>query len=97
MFARVTHVQAKPGKLDEVVALYQESVIPLLAQQDGFHSTFLLTDPASGKGMSITLWNSDAARLAGDSNGFLLQQVMKVVPLLAAPPIPEGYVALGAA
>ena len=97
MFARVTHVLAKPGKLDEVVALYQESVIPLLEQQDGFHSTFLLTDPASGKGMSITLWNSDAARQAGDSNGFLLQQVMKVVPLLAAPPIPEGYVALGAA
>ncbi len=97
MFARVTHVQAKPGKLDEVVALYQESVIPLLEQQGGFHSTFLLTDPSSGKGMSITLWNSDAARLAGDSNGFLLQQVMKVAPMLVAPPVAEGYVAHGAA
>lgn len=93
MFARVTHVQSKPGKLDDVVALYQDAVIPLLKQQPGFKSTFLLTDPETGTGMSITLWESEAEREAGDSNGFLLEQVMKVVPLLAAPPVREGFVA----
>ena len=35
MFARVTHVQSKPGTLDAVVALYQDSVVPLLKQQPG--------------------------------------------------------------
>lgn len=92
MFARVTHVQPKPGKLDEVVALYQDCVLPLLKQQQGFHSTLLLTDPATGKGMSITLWDSQADRQAGDSNGFLLEQVLKVMPLLAAPPVAEGFI-----
>lgn len=93
MFARVTHVQSKPGKLDEIVAVYQDSVIPLLKQQQGFHSTFLLTDPDTGKGMSITLWETEADRQAGDSNGLVLEQVMKVVPLMAAPPVREAFVA----
>jgi heme-degrading monooxygenase HmoA len=93
MFARVTHVQSKPGKLDEVVALFQDSVMPLLKQQQGFKSSLLLTDPATGKGMSITVWETEADRQAGDSNGVLLEQVIKVMPLLAAPPLPESFVA----
>ena len=93
MFARVTHVQSKPGKLDEVVALFQDSVMPLLKQQQGFKSSLLLSDPATGKGMSITVWESEADLQAGDTNGVLLEQVVKVMPLLAAPPVPEIFVA----
>lgn len=93
MFARVTHVQSKPGTLDAVVALYQESVVPLLKLQPGFESTFLLTDPATGKGMSITLWRSEAERQAADSSGLLVEQIVKVMPLLAVPPVPEGWAA----
>ncbi|MES2951387.1 MAG: antibiotic biosynthesis monooxygenase [Pseudomonadota bacterium] len=95
MFARVTHVQAKPDMLQDVVALYQDCVTPLLKQQQGFESTLLLTDPLTGKGMSITVWDSEASRQAADGNGFLREQIMKVMPMLAAPPVPEGYVASG--
>ena len=93
MFARVTHVQAKPGKLDDVIALYQDAVVPLLKQQQGFDSTVLLSDPATGKGMSITLWRTEADRQAGDLNARLREQIVKVVPLLAAPPAVESFVA----
>jgi heme-degrading monooxygenase HmoA len=93
MFARVTHVQAKPGKLDDVIALYQDAVVPLLKQQQGFESTLLLSDPASGKGMSITLWHTDADRQAGDVNAQLHEQIIKVMPLLAAAPVAESLVA----
>lgn len=93
MFARVTHVHAKPGKLGDVIALYQDAVVPLLKRQQGFDSTFLLSDPASGKGMSITLWHTEADRQAGDVNGQLREQIIKVMPLLAAPPVAESFVA----
>lgn len=93
MFARVMHIQSKPGKLDEVITCYQDSVMPVLKQQPGFSNTLLLTDPATGKGMSITLWHSEADQRACDSNGFLLEQVGKVVPLLAAPPVREDFIA----
>lgn len=93
MFARVMHIQSQPGKLDEIVALYRESVLPVLQQQKGFHDTLLLTDPDSGKGMSITLWESAADQQASDANEFLREQIGKVMPLLAGPPTREDYVA----
>ncbi|MDQ1813867.1 hypothetical protein RBA41_11170 [Massilia sp. CCM 9210] len=94
MFARVTHVQAKPEKLAEIVALYNDSVLPVLQQLQGFKSTFLLTDPASGKGMSITLWETEADRLAGDSDPALRGPIVAVMPLLAGPPQAQGFDAI---
>ena len=38
MFARIMHVQSKPGKLEELTDLYQTSVFPTVKQQDGFIS-----------------------------------------------------------
>lgn len=93
MFARVMHIQSKPGKLEEVSSLYQASVLPVLKQQAGFVSTFLLTDPANGKGMSITIWQTEEALEASSSNGFLMEQIRKVAPLLAAPPVAEQLLA----
>jgi len=93
VFARVMHIQSKPGKLEEVAALYQTSVLPALKQQDGFVSTFLLTDSTNGKGMSITIWRTEEALKASSSSGFLMEQIRKVVPLLEAPPVAEQLVA----
>ncbi len=94
MFARVMHIHSKPGKIDQVVALYQESVIPALKQQKGFCKTLLLTDAASGNGMSITFWESESDQRHSETNGFLREQIGKVIPLLAAPPVREGFVAI---
>lgn len=93
MFARVMHVQSKPGKLEEIADLFQASVLPVLKQQDGFISSVLLTDPTCGKGMSITIWQTEDALKASAGNGFLMEQIRKVAPLLEAPPVTEQLVA----
>ncbi|MFZ6872675.1 antibiotic biosynthesis monooxygenase family protein [Undibacterium sp. Di27W] len=92
MFVRLTHVQSKPGQMGDVVALYQSVVLPLLQQQPGFSSTQLLTDPLTNKGISMTVWETETDRQAADSNGFLLEQIMKVMPFLTAQPISESYI-----
>ena len=92
MFARVMHIQAKPGKLDDVVAMYWESVAPALRTQEGFQSTFLLTDPGNDKGLSVTVWKSATARAASAASAGFLQQVGKVAPLLAGLPVGEDMV-----
>ncbi|NHZ97916.1 hypothetical protein F2P46_19625 [Massilia sp. CCM 8734] len=94
MFARVAHVQAKPEKIGEVVALYTSSVMPVLQQLHGFKGTYLLTDPDTGKGMSITLWETEADRLASDSEAALHGPIVQVMPLLAAPPVVLGFDAI---
>ena len=93
MFARVMHVQAKQGALDEVVTLYWQLVAPALQSQDGFHSTLLLTDPSIGSGMSNTIWKTEEARSASATNEQFLEQIRKVAPLLERPPKGENLVA----
>ena len=92
MFARVMHIQAKPGQLDAITALYCEAVVPVLRLEPGFVSSLLLPDPDTGKGMSIAMWNSQEDQDTSDSVGTLQAQIHSVIPLLETPPTREGYV-----
>lgn len=92
MFARVITVQAQPGKIDEAATLYRDSVIPAAKQQNGFNSAMLLTDPVTGKGISITLWETEADQKAGEASGYVAQQLGKMAPLLAGQPVRESFV-----
>ena len=92
MFARVITVHAQPGKIDEAATLYRDSIIPAARQQKGFNAAMLLTDPVTGKGISITLWETEADQKASEASGYLAQQLGKIVPLLAGPPVRESFV-----
>jgi hypothetical protein len=50
-----------------------------------------LIDRATGKGVSISLWDTEADMQAGESSGYYQQQVGKFAPLMMAPPVREVY------
>ena len=60
-------------------------------QQRGFKSGLLLTDPNTGKGVSVTLWETEADMIAGESSGYLQEQFAKVGAILVGPPVTEHY------
>lgn len=60
MYSRVITGHAQPGKVDEAVRLYQDAVVPAIKSQRGYKGTMFLTDRVTGKGISITLWQSEA-------------------------------------
>ena len=93
MNARVTFVQIVPGKLDEAVDLYRDSVLPAARQQKGFKGLYLLTltDRSAGKGISITLWETEADMIAGENSGYYQQQLAKFKDVFGAPPVREAY------
>ena len=93
MHARVTFVQIAPGKLDEAVDRYRDSVLPAAEQQKGFKGLYLLTltDRSVGKGISITLWETEADMLAGENSGYYQQQLAKFKDVFGAPPVREAY------
>jgi heme-degrading monooxygenase HmoA len=91
MHARVVTCQARPGKLDEGIGIYRDSVVPVARQQKGFKGILLLTDPGAGKAISITLWETEADMKAGESSGYFQEQIAKFGALLAAPPVRETY------
>ena len=91
MFARVITVQAQPGKVDEAAMLYRDSVIPAAKKQKGFSGAMLLTDPVTGKGISITLWETEADQKASEASGYVAQQLGKLASVLAGPPTRESF------
>lgn len=91
MNARVTIVQILPGKVDQAVDRYRDSVIPVANQQKGFKGAYLLTDRSTGKGISITLWETEADMTAGENSGYYQQQLAKFKDVFGAPPVRESY------
>ena len=91
MDARVVVMPGQPGKTDEAKKVFAESVIPVARQQAGFKGAMFLTDPNSGKGMSVTLWETEADLKASEASGYLQEQIAKFAPLLAGPPTREVF------
>lgn len=91
MIARVTSVSVQPDKVAEVTRIYNESILPTVKAASGNRGVFLLIDAASGKGMSITVWNTQADGEAYDSSGSYREQVAKVATFFSAPPSLASY------
>lgn len=91
MHARVVHVHIQRDKLDEAIRLFQESVVPAMKQQQGSREIFLLTDRSTGEGLSVSLWESEAAMTASESSGYLQEQLAKFREVFGQPPTTEHY------
>jgi len=89
MHARVITTMTKPEKIDDAVKVIQDSVLPAAQQQPGFKGLLLVTDRDSGKGYSLTLWETEDDMLAGEQSGYLQEQIAKVGPFLAGRPTTE--------
>ena len=90
MFARLTIVQVDPGKMAEVVKLYKDSVVPADRSKKGYRGVYLLTDDKTGKGYSISLWDSEEDAIANETSGYDKEQVGKFAEFFTGPPAQEG-------
>ena len=92
MYARVITARFQPGKFDEAVTLFRDSTISELKQQPGFKGVLLLSDSTTHKGMTITLWETEAdAHASGVGSDHLQAQFAKIASLVAAAPVTETY------
>ena len=91
MHCRAVTVQLHPGKTQEAIDLYQNSVVPVAKQQKGFRGAYLMTDAATGKGISISVWDSETDMVEGERSGYYQQQIAKFSLLFASAPVTEHY------
>ena len=92
MHARVILGKVKHGKQDEAINIYKENVVPAAKEQKGFKSMNLLTDMDTNKFISITIWETEKDMIAGESSGYLQEQVGKITSLFVGPPTIQHYV-----
>ena len=86
MFARVVRGVAREGQVNELVRAVQESVIPKVREQPGSRGLLLLTDAGSGQVISISLWESQEAMVAGETSDYLAGLIEEVSSMLEETP-----------
>ena len=92
MFARVTFSQVDPSQAEEVEAIMQETVLPMMRQQKGFKNYISFVDRASGKAITVTLWETEVDRQASDqASEYYDEAISRVKPFFKAPPVVENY------
>jgi hypothetical protein len=91
MYGRVVTVQYQPGKIDEGMRIVRDSILPVTRQQPGFKGGLWLLDSSTGKVMAITLWETEADLLAGETSGYLREQLGKLSNVLATQVVREVY------
>ena len=91
MFARLTIVQVKVDKIDEVIKIYGDNVVPAAKSQKGYKGILMLTDRKTGKGISIAMWESEQDAIANEKSGYYQQQVGRFKDHFTKPPVQEGY------
>ncbi|MEJ2682991.1 MAG: antibiotic biosynthesis monooxygenase [Candidatus Sulfobium sp.] len=91
MQAKVVTFQIKPGRRDEFIRLFQEFVVPGARKHKGFKGGLLLTDPKTGKGTSVALWETEADIIASEASGFYKEWVARLSDLFSGAPAREIY------
>ncbi len=91
MFARLTIVQVQMDKIDEIIKIFGESIIPAARSQKGSRGIYMLTDRKTGKGISLSFWDSEEDAIANEQSGYYQEQVGKVASFFTTAPVREGY------
>jgi heme-degrading monooxygenase HmoA len=84
-------VQVYVEKIDEVIKIFDEKVVPAAKSQKGYSGAYLLTDRKTGKGYALSLWDSEEDALANEQSGYYKEQVGRFAEYMTAPPVQEGY------
>ena len=91
MYSQVLKVNIQPGKMDEAIAIFKDSVAPAIHGWKGLQSGRMLVDRAGNKIMAVSFWDSAADEADLQSSDAYKEQVAKLAALFAGPPEVEVY------
>lgn len=91
MNARLTMCQTQPGKTQDVLKIFHDSIFPATKLQKGFRQMFLFTKSNSDQVVWFSFWATEAELKAADTVGFFKEQIGKLNELLTGPPITDMY------
>lgn len=74
MWARVSTFEGSPANTAESVSYLRDQIMPQARQLPGFRGVYALSDPQSGKSLTITLWDSEDELRASESEADRLRK-----------------------
>ena len=97
MYGRVVIVNAQQDQREKIARIIRDSVVPQAKQQQGFKGHLALIDPGPGKGIAISLWQTEADMRAGETGDYVREQLTRVAHLLTSALALAGYEVLAPA
>ena len=91
MHARMVSMETLPMSMGEAIRIYQELVVPAAKEQRGFRGALMLTDPDTGEGVSISLWESEDDMHASEASGFYHRKLDELDALFISTPVRKHY------
>jgi heme-degrading monooxygenase HmoA len=82
VYARIITSQLKIGTLAQATSIWRQSIVPSLKNTKGFQGGYMTSDPNTGKGMVVTLWETQADASAMDSSGQYQESIAQFADLL---------------
>ncbi|HEX6543359.1 MAG TPA: antibiotic biosynthesis monooxygenase [Ktedonobacterales bacterium] len=90
-FARITTATVPIDKSDELIRAYEQNNLPALRSVHGFEGIYLLMDPSTGEGFSLTFWATKEDAIAYEQSGLYAQLVEKLRPFFSTAPTLKSY------
>lgn len=91
MHARVVSMEMLPMNVAEAVRICEDRVLPAAREQEGFRGTWMLTDPDTGEGLSISFWNSEDDMHASEESGFYHRKLGELEAFFTSTPVRKHY------
>ncbi|QRQ99832.1 antibiotic biosynthesis monooxygenase family protein [Dyadobacter sandarakinus] len=91
MYARVVQVLLNQDHLNDATNYFQDSVGPALKDMAGFKNSRFLINTKTSQCLMVTLWETEEARTAAETNGFLQSVMVAMKPYFAAQPVIDYY------
>ena len=91
MHARVNIRQIQPGKMEEALRIVRESGGPAAGRRPGYGGGILLADSSTGKALFITLWQTEADMMAGETPADRQRQIDMYSDITIGPIVTEHY------
>ena len=66
MHARMTRLEGPPERIDDMARRFEEVVVPMLRELDGFQGAMVLADRSRGTNIAISYWESEEAMHASE-------------------------------
>ena len=91
MFARVVSAEFRSDKLNEMMDIWKDKDIPLMESVKGYRGAYLLTDRATSKAISITLWDSEEDAIPDGKSALHNKQLNMFKDLMIGEAIHQRY------
>jgi quinol monooxygenase YgiN len=91
MHARIVSFLVLPDKMDELIRVFGDVIVPNAKAAKGNRGVTLLTDTVSGRATAISMWETEDDMLAGEKNGYYRDQISKLMPYAEGQPVERHY------